>query len=104
MRNISTYRKSAGVARDRSRRLEYTNSWEVGPNPGWRPSHPAEESVASGEICMRERARDTTGKVLPRKEHTARRRGPDEGFVQMSRRRKKGKQKEGVVVVFRGDA
>ena len=68
------------------------------------PSDPTEESVASGEICMRERARDITGKVLPRKEHTARRRGPDGGCVQVSRRRKKGKQKEGVVAAFRGDA
>ena len=53
---------------------------------------------------MRERARDITGKVLPRKEHTARRRRPDEGFVQMSRRREKKKQKEGVVAAFRRDA
>ena len=33
-----------------------------------------------------------------------RRRGPDEGFVHMSRRREKKKQKEGVVAAFRRDA
>ena len=47
---------------------------------------------------------DGAGKVLPRKEHAARRRESDEGLAQMGRRRQEGKQKEGVVAAFRRGA